>query len=159
MGQKRWRSLVAAVLAGLGALVALGTWAGPGRAAGAAGPPARHAAGGRLQTDFWLATSSGSLLAFGVPSYGSPGGPLNRPIVGVVPSGDQQGYWMVASDGGIFSYGDARFFGSTGNIRLNRPSSVWRPPTTNAATGWWPRTAVSSPSVTPCSTARPATSP
>jgi hypothetical protein len=28
---------------------------------------------------------------------------------------------LVASDGGIFSYGDARFFGSTGSIHLNRP--------------------------------------
>jgi len=27
----------------------------------------------------------------------------------------------VARDGGIFSFGDARFFGSTGNIRLNQP--------------------------------------
>ena len=32
-----------------------------------------------------------------------------------------KGYWLVASDGGIFAFGDARFFGSTGNIRLNRP--------------------------------------
>jgi len=135
MGQKRWRSLVAAVLASLGALVALGTWAGPGRAAGAAGPPARHAAGGQLQTDFWLATSSGSLLAFGVPSYGSPSGPLNQPVVGVVPSGDQQGYWMVASDGGIFSYGDAHFYGSTGNIRLNRPVVGLAP--TRDQRGYW----------------------
>ncbi|GAC1532090.1 MAG: hypothetical protein NVS3B12_09220 [Acidimicrobiales bacterium] len=31
------------------------------------------------------------------------------------------GYWMVASDGGIFSYGRAGFFGSTGAIRLTRP--------------------------------------
>ncbi len=31
------------------------------------------------------------------------------------------GYWMVASDGGIFSYGGARFFGSTGAIKLNMP--------------------------------------
>jgi hypothetical protein len=31
------------------------------------------------------------------------------------------GYWMVATDGGIFSYGRARFFGSTGAIRLNQP--------------------------------------
>jgi hypothetical protein len=31
------------------------------------------------------------------------------------------GYWLVASDGGIFAFGDARFFGSTGNITLNRP--------------------------------------
>jgi hypothetical protein len=31
------------------------------------------------------------------------------------------GYWMVASDGGIFAYGGAKFFGSTGNIKLNMP--------------------------------------
>ena len=27
---------------------------------------------------------------------------------------DGAGYWLVASDGGIFSFGDARFYGSTG---------------------------------------------
>jgi arylsulfatase A-like enzyme len=31
------------------------------------------------------------------------------------------GYWMVGRDGGIFSFGAAKFFGSTGNIRLNQP--------------------------------------
>jgi ribosomal protein L24E len=31
------------------------------------------------------------------------------------------GYWLVASDGGIFAFGDAKFFGSTGGIRLNQP--------------------------------------
>ncbi len=31
------------------------------------------------------------------------------------------GYWMVASDGGIFNYGNAGFYGSTGNLALNRP--------------------------------------
>jgi hypothetical protein len=31
------------------------------------------------------------------------------------------GYWMVASDGGIFPFGNAGGFGSTGNIRLNQP--------------------------------------
>ena len=31
------------------------------------------------------------------------------------------GYWFVASDGGIFSFGDGKFFGSTGDIRLNQP--------------------------------------
>jgi hypothetical protein len=34
---------------------------------------------------------------------------------------DGIGYWLVASDGGIFSYGDAPFEGSTGSIALNRP--------------------------------------
>ena len=31
------------------------------------------------------------------------------------------GYWLGASDGGIFSYCDAAFYGSTGAIHLNRP--------------------------------------
>ena len=31
------------------------------------------------------------------------------------------GYWMVATDGGIFAFGDAAFRGSTGDIKLNSP--------------------------------------
>ena len=34
---------------------------------------------------------------------------------------DGGGYWFVASDGGVFAFGDARFFGSTGAMRLNKP--------------------------------------
>jgi hypothetical protein len=30
-------------------------------------------------------------------------------------------YWLVASDGGVFSFGGAPYYGSTGNIRLNQP--------------------------------------
>ena len=36
-----------------------------------------------------------------------------------VPTG--KGYWLAASDGGIFSYGNAAFLGSTGGITLNKP--------------------------------------
>jgi hypothetical protein len=34
---------------------------------------------------------------------------------------DGGGYWLVASDGGIFAFGDAPFDGSTGNLVLNAP--------------------------------------
>jgi hypothetical protein len=27
----------------------------------------------------------------------------------------------VASDGGIFTFGDAKFYGSTGDVKLNQP--------------------------------------
>ncbi|MHB8288817.1 MAG: hypothetical protein ACYDEY_06200, partial [Acidimicrobiales bacterium] len=37
------------------------------------------------------------------------------------PSPDGKGYWFVASDGGIFSYGDAKFYGSMGAKHLNAP--------------------------------------
>jgi hypothetical protein len=34
---------------------------------------------------------------------------------------DGHGYWLVASDGGVFTFGDATFHGSTGAIHLNEP--------------------------------------
>jgi ligand-binding sensor domain-containing protein len=34
---------------------------------------------------------------------------------------DGKGYWLVASDGGIFNYGDAGFYGSAGAVHLNKP--------------------------------------
>ncbi|MGO8860488.1 MAG: L,D-transpeptidase family protein [Acidimicrobiales bacterium] len=35
--------------------------------------------------------------------------------VGLAATPDGGGYWLVASDGGVFSFGDARFFGSAGS--------------------------------------------
>jgi hypothetical protein len=35
------------------------------------------------------------------------------------PSGN--GYWLFASDGGVFSFGDATYEGSTGAVTLNSP--------------------------------------
>ena len=46
---------------------------------------------------------------------------LNRPVVGMAAVPNGSGYWLVASDGGIFSFGRAGFFGSTGDIVLNSP--------------------------------------
>ena len=51
----------------------------------------------------------------------SPGTTLNKPIVGIAQTGDDGGYWLAASDGGIFNYGDAGFFGSAGGLKLNKP--------------------------------------
>jgi hypothetical protein len=45
----------------------------------------------------------------------------NFPVVGMASTPDGAGYWLVASDGGVFSYGDARFYGSTGATSLNKP--------------------------------------
>jgi hypothetical protein len=42
---------------------------------------------------------------------------------------------MVASDGGIFAFGDAGFFGSTGSIRLNQPIVGMAP--TPTGQGYW----------------------
>ncbi len=62
-------------------------------------------------------------------------GHLNQPIVAMASTVDGRGYWNVASDGGIFSFGDAPFYGSTGNLRLNRP--VVGMATTPSGRGYW----------------------
>ena len=38
----------------------------------------------------------------------------------LVPDSDGVGYWLVASDGGIFAF-DAPFRGSMGAVKLNKP--------------------------------------
>ncbi|HEX2700620.1 MAG TPA: PQQ-dependent sugar dehydrogenase [Acidimicrobiales bacterium] len=56
------------------------------------------------------------------PYLGSTGAlRLAAPVVGMAGSPSGQGYWTVASDGGVFAFGDARFLGSTGGVRLVRP--------------------------------------
>ena len=46
---------------------------------------------------------------------------LNRPVVGMAPTADGNGYWLVSSDGGVFTFGDAGFAGSSGGIVLAQP--------------------------------------
>ena len=70
------------------------------------------------------ATLSGNDLR-GLWSYSSASRPqgLRSDWFRVVnnPSGGLSGYWVVAPDGGIFSFGEAQFYGSTGNLKLNAP--------------------------------------
>ncbi len=52
-----------------------------------------------------------------------------------VSSGRVGGYWINASDGGVFSFGNAQFYGSTGGIHLNQP--VVAMASTHDAAGYW----------------------
>jgi hypothetical protein len=52
---------------------------------------------------------------------------LNGPILGSVATSTRCGYWMVGSDSGIFSAGDATFHGSTGNLKLNKQVTTMAP--------------------------------
>ncbi|HEX9314021.1 MAG TPA: S8 family peptidase, partial [Actinomycetota bacterium] len=52
------------------------------------------------------------------PAYNGIAAAPARVHIAAVPA---SGYWLVASDGGIFSFGDAHFFGSTGSVHLNQP--------------------------------------
>ncbi len=78
---------------------------------------------------YWLDASDGGVFSYGdtsffgsIPGVGlHPAGSglphsLNAPIVGMVPSFDDQGYFMVASDGEFSLFGDAKFAGSCPGI-------------------------------------------
>ena len=90
----------------------------------------------------WQVTDQGEIIALGdaphlgdAVALGAQAAALSAPIVGmaVTPSGN--GYWLVASDGGIFAYGDAVFHGSTGNISLNQP--IVGMAVTPSGNGYW----------------------
>jgi hypothetical protein len=53
----------------------------------------------------------------------------------MAPTPTGNGYWLVASDGGIFAFGDATYHGSTGATRLNQPVVGMAP--TPTGNGYW----------------------
>ena len=96
-------------------LVVLPVGAAPG---GATGPPAN------------------SVVAFGSTGIGN--NVLDNPaapVVGMAATPDGGGYWLVGSDGGIFSFGDATFYGSTGGLNLN--AAVVGMAVTHDGGGYW----------------------
>ena len=52
---------------------------------------------------------------------------LEAPVVGMTATTDGDGYWLVASDGGVFAFGDAGYFGSMGGRRVGETDGGDRP--------------------------------
>jgi hypothetical protein len=71
-----------------------------------------------------MVATDGGVFAFGDARFrGSMGSTrLNRPVIDLVPTSDNRGYWLVAADGGVFSF-NAPFLGSLPdyNIQLTHP--------------------------------------
>jgi len=89
---------------------------------------------------YYLFDSYGGLGGFGNDSYLNYLGDLTQlnlraPVVAMATTPSGAGYWMTAGDGGVFSYGDARFYGSTGNLTLNQP--VVGMAATHDGKGYW----------------------
>jgi hypothetical protein len=74
---------------------------------------------------YWLVGTDGGIFSFGAAAFhGSMGGiPLQRPVVGIVPTPSGNGYWLVASDGGVFAFGDAGYFGSIPGLGIHPAGS------------------------------------
>jgi hypothetical protein len=81
------------------------------------------AAGVQDAVDEDAVAGDGGVFSFGdARFYGSTGSlRLNQPVQGLVPNPDGAGYWLVASDGGVFAF-SAPFRGSMGAVRAHRCS-------------------------------------
>ncbi len=96
---------------------------------------------------YWIFTNRGRAIAFGAATdHGdlfrvtTPDGTpiadiLNGPVIASVATPTGDGYYMIATDGGVFSFGDAEFHGSTGSLVLNRPVVGIAPDPDD--TGYW----------------------
>ena len=86
-----------------------------------------------------LVTGLGAVEATGstpAPSYGSLDDvTLSWVIVDATTTPSRGGYWMLGGDGGVFTFGDAKFFGSTGRQTLNAPAVAMAP--TPTGEGYW----------------------
>ena len=84
-----------------------------------------HPAGGRNGLRAAVLVWGLALLVDVTFSSSGPGGQTAVAAPGTTDSGASQlsaaGYWLVAPDGGVFSFGDAPFYGSAGNVALERP--------------------------------------
>ena len=90
--------------------------------------------GGRVE-QLTVAGSGGSVSVTGDAFAAALNLPSDWFTLGSQPSGGVGGYWIDAADGGVFSFGNAQFYGSTGGMRLNQP--VVGMATTHDAGGYW----------------------
>ncbi|HWE56937.1 MAG TPA: fibronectin type III domain-containing protein [Acidimicrobiales bacterium] len=73
---------------------------------------------------YWVVTTRGGVTAVGAaPWHGDLAGVDHppSPIVAMAATGDSGGYILVAADGGVFSYGNAKFYGSPAGRHLSAP--------------------------------------
>ncbi len=146
--------LVALCVAVLGAFVPVAP-----RVAGAAATPPVTASSTGPQPDgtvgiasagngsYWQVSAFGNVFPYGAaPFYGSHAqvwnigigqydDALNQPVVAIASTSDAEGYWVVAADGGVFAFGNARFYGSMGGRHLNAPVVGIAPTPDNG--GYW----------------------
>ena len=116
-----WVASSAGSVTAFGDVGSLGGWTSPGVPVGAI-------ASNPDKSGYWIALRNGDVSAFGgARSHGSvrdrlPAGvTLDAPIVSMSSSRTGKGYYLLGGDGGVFGFGDASFYGSTGGIPLAAP--------------------------------------
>jgi len=70
-----------------------------------------------------------------IPSASMRALPLKAPVVAMAATPTGQGAWRVGADGGVFTSGNAHYYGSTGGRRLNQP--IVGMASTPSGRGYW----------------------
>ena len=86
---------------------------------------------GRIALAASLVLTFSFLAATMTPPVSAGAATSHNVAIAVAPSG----YWTVAADGGVFSFGNATFHGSTGGMHLNQP--IVGMAATTSGNGYW----------------------
>ena len=106
---------------------------------------------------YWLLSAGGGVSAFGdarlfgpaagsspagapSPAGSSPAAGPGSPIVDMAPTPDGLGYWLLAADGSVSSFGDATYAGARPSAAGGDPAEKIVPARATTVTGWWTRT-------------------
>ena len=74
----------------------------------------------RWEGTYDMSSCMGTFPQLPAPAQAPPT-PIPHGCVGMIPTASGKGYWLVAADGGVFTHGDATFYGSMGGHPLNAP--------------------------------------
>ena len=77
----------------------------------------------------------GAALGLAVLTVTAVVGSLVLRAPGTATASSTSGYWLAGSDGGVFNYGQAAFYGSAGSVALKNPIVGFVP--TRTAAGYW----------------------
>ena len=86
-------------------------------------------------TGYRLAGSNGRGYSFGLPTTRPADLETVPTIVDIASTPENHGYWFASADGGVFSWFDARFFGSAAGLGLRAPIVGIAP--TPTGRGYW----------------------
>lgn len=100
-----------------GTVTSHGTRRAPGRGPTATASDPVVAMASTVQSDgYWIVTASGKVTAVGAARHHRDltGSPPQHPIVGIAARSDG-GYWLAATDGAVYAFGDATYAGRADN--------------------------------------------
>lgn len=100
-------------------------------------PVAAPATPGTAGKGYWLASSDGTVTAFGsAANYGSlKGKPFKAPVRAITATPTGLGYWLLASDGTVFAFGDAKIYPRVGWVTMDR--TIVGMASTPTGKGYW----------------------